>query len=389
MQSSLTFAAHTASEGTLQSVNHQDEAPNPATTWRHGLLALGVGIFAAMVILLLFEGGCRIIEYYQKSLFIEETHPSDFNKMDAVLGCLPGADLRIEATKKAKDGRLLFSAEYSIDGNRRRITPVEETHARNSFMVFFGCSFMFGQGLNDNQTLPYFLARELPCYRPYNYGFIGYGPQQMLAKLEAKRLPNEIKEKRGIAFYGYMGQPVIGHIDRAIGTLHVHGWTKYFPYYYLDENGVLQQNDSFMTGRPLRSKLFNILRHTAIVRVLKLNYPFRINDDDVKLTAKIIEESKKAFAAQFPGSGFYVIIFPGADPRTTEKLISALRTAGINCLDYSRLQEFGQEGYRIAEDEHPSEKWNERLAQIIAGDVNEAKRECDRAPEALKQAGRR
>jgi hypothetical protein len=373
----------------LQPTNHTDVNPNPPSTWRQGLLALGVGIFAATVILLLFEGGCRIIEYYQKSLFTEETHPSDFNKMDAVLGCLPGADLRIVATKKTKDGRLLFSAAYSIDGNRRRITPVEETHARNSFMVFFGCSFMFGQGLNDNQTLPYFLARELPCYRPYNYGFIGYGPQQMLAKLETKHFPIEIREKRGIAFYGYMGQPVIGHIDRAVGTLHVHGWTKYFPYYYLDENGVLQQNGSFMTGRPLRSKLFNILRHTAIVRVLKLNYPFHINDDDVKLTAKIIEESKKAFVAQFPGSGFYVIIFPGADPHTTEKLISALRTAGINYLDYSRLQEFSQEDYRIAGDEHPSEKWNERLAQIIAGDVNEAKRECDRAPEALKQAGRR
>jgi hypothetical protein len=47
---------------------------------------------------------------------------------------------------------------------------------------FFGCSFTFGEGLNDGETLPHFAGRTLEGVTSKNFGF-----HQALAILQSKR----------------------------------------------------------------------------------------------------------------------------------------------------------------------------------------------------------
>jgi len=52
---------------------------------------------------------------------------------------------------------------------------------------FLGDSLTFGAGLNDNETLPYFINQKIRNISVKNFGFPGYGPQQALAIMESER----------------------------------------------------------------------------------------------------------------------------------------------------------------------------------------------------------
>lgn len=348
---------------------------------RHDKLAATLmGIFLAAGLSAIAEIVCRMVEYYRGPPYIETRSIPDFYTHDANLGAAPKRSASVTETKTLKNGKPVFRATYTIDALGRRVTPVEATSDRKRFMLFFGCSFVFGEGLNDDQTLPYFIAHDAPCYAPYNYAFIGYGPQQTAALLQEGRIKSQIYERKGLALYGYMGEPLTGHIDRAIGALAVFDWTRRFPFYSVDDAGELRRNGNFVTGRPFRSCAFKVLTRSAMVRLLGLNYPLRIDDDHVRLTATIIAESDKTFRKEFPeAEDFVVVMFPGAEPRSCQKLKEMLEAKRVRVLDYSQAGEFNAEDFRIESDGHPSEKWNRRLAEMIVNDLHLGTEKGDRS----------
>lgn len=345
------------------------------------LSAVFIGIFAALLVLTLIEIGCRIYEQCVVSREAAEEHsPPGFIQKDDLLGCVMRPSSRVEAVKKAADGRKIYEVHYATDQWGRRITPLCSPEQKPFYILFLGCSFTFGEGLDQDETLPYFVGKLSPCYQPYNYACIGYGPGQMLAKLQSGSLSKEISQKKGLLIYGYMGEQSVGHIDRAVGTLYTFGWTRYFPFYFLDRDGKLARNGDFDTGRPIRSLVYRMLRKSAIVRVFGINYPLGVADKDVDLTARIIEESCRVYRKDFLDQPFYVLIFPGAVESTTRKLVSKLQKAGIHCLDYTALSQFADPEYRIAGDEHPSVQWNKELAGLIVRDLRLGDDDCGEPP---------
>ncbi len=84
----------------------------------------------------------------------------------------------------APDGRVIYDTIYTIGDDGYRVTPdVPESGDR---IVFYGDSFTFGEGLKDDETMPYYVARFTG--RPIkNYGFHGYGVQQALAIMQSDR----------------------------------------------------------------------------------------------------------------------------------------------------------------------------------------------------------
>jgi hypothetical protein len=99
------------------------------------------------------------------------------------LGYRPPADAVLQASRTI-DGETVYRARYSFDSQHRRLTPTRISDKRDRFALFFGGSFVFEEGLNDHETLPFFTCEIRDEYRPYNYGFHGYGPQSMLEMFE-------------------------------------------------------------------------------------------------------------------------------------------------------------------------------------------------------------
>ena len=75
---------------------------------------------------------------------------------------------------KLKNNDTVYSVIYSIK-DKIRITPSSNNKVNNQ-ILFLGCSQTFGEGLNDNETLPHYFGLETNnFYQIKNYGFHGYG----------------------------------------------------------------------------------------------------------------------------------------------------------------------------------------------------------------------
>ena len=206
--------------------------------------------------------------------------------------------------------------------------PDQGQGSRRKYALFFGCSFVFGDGVNDNETLPYYFSQLNNDYHTYNYAFHGYGPQHMLVELQQRDFSREIHEQEGILIYEF--QPF--HVERAIGTMHGLLGDGTFPRFVLDASNRLVTAGSFRETRPWRTSLYQLFASSRILRKLGIGLP-PVTTADIRLTARIIQESAKTFRAKFHSDQFYVLIYPQSWIDYAPTLMESLREMGIKYID--------------------------------------------------------
>jgi hypothetical protein len=289
---------------------------------------------------------------------------------DSLLGYKPKPDCIHRSIKKSNDGTLIYDVQNSIDGNSHRITPVQDGSDRKCFILFFGCSFTYGEGLEDNQTLPFYVAQFCPEYMPYNFAFRGYGPQNMTAQLSSPTLQQQIKEKQGLGIYVYNAW----HIARTNGFMSVYNWWgRTLPNYFITKDGSVKRDGDFTTGRPWRSLLFQLLHKTRIAALFKMEIPPSINDKHIDLVCALIKESQTRFLKKFPGGRFYVLFHPYCTGNTT-RITHYLQDNGIGFFAYPGLYDEDMATdwkHIITGDGHPSAYANKKLAEKLSADIND------------------
>ena len=295
----------------------------------------------------------------------EGTYTQDFFRPDVLLGSRPRAGAVVSSTKK-QGHEVIYDVVYTIDSYQRRAIPVDDTAERDRFALFFGGSFVFGEGVNDDQTLPYHLGRLAPTYRPYNYGFSGYGPQQMLAVLQSDQLDNEVAESDGLAIYTFID----AHVERAIGSMYVYNaWGDQMPYYALDWRGNLVRRGNFTTGRPMLSAIYGWLGHSEIAKYFNVNIPGELQDRHYAHAVRIIAEARDTFQARYGGNQFYVVIYPD-EGDYFEDMEAHFKAAGLKVLNYDeRMQIEKDPELSLTGDGHPTGKAHEIVAGWIVEDI--------------------
>jgi len=295
----------------------------------------------------------------------EGDYTVDFFRPDDLLGYTVKPDARMTSIKKSDD-TVIYDVVYSIDKYHRRVTPVEGPEQRHKFLLFFGDSFTFGEGVQDDETLPYYVAQSAPEYQPYNYGLSGYGPQEMLAKLQSDDLAHEVTETEGIAIYTFID----AHVERAIGSMYIYNaWGNRMPYYTIDWQGNLVRRGNFTTGRPLLSILYLALGQSEIAKYYHVNIPPRLTDRHYAFTARVIAEARDTFRAKFNSDEFYVVIYPD-EGDYAEDIIPHFEQLGLKYLNYDeRIKLSSEEGLSIAGDGHPTGKAHQMVAKWIVEDL--------------------
>lgn len=206
---------------------------------------------------------------------------------------------------KIQGATVVYSATYSSDQFGRRITPRHSEIAPEHFVIFFGDSMSFGEGLQADETLPSIFAERAKDAMPYNYAFHGYGPQQMYAQIMAANFVDAISEQSGIAIYGYFDY----HINRVVGSTEVLRWNPgYHPYFYLRNDSLVRDGD-FLTGRSTLTALYTQLNKFRVFRALRVELPV-IMASHRKLLCEIIHQSQLEFEKKFHGSRFVVALYP-------------------------------------------------------------------------------
>ena len=119
----------------------------------------------------------------KSQIIVTKTTPAKWRRDVSDIGSLPIPNLTTEF-REFLNGGMIADVTYTIDANGLREIPAP-THKRPRKVAFFGCSFMFGHGVQDDQTLPYYFVQESGgTFEGFNFAGEGWGPHQMLREIE-------------------------------------------------------------------------------------------------------------------------------------------------------------------------------------------------------------
>ena len=283
----------------------------------------------------------------------------------------PGHETTLRVTG---DGEVVYDVTYTIDAQGLRISPPSTAPDGGPCLVFFGDSFTFGEGLENDETLPWQLGVATGGrYRVYNFGFHGYGPHQMLAALE-RGLVEERTDCRPLAVV-YQGAEF--HVARAAG---LSTWEESGPHYEASEDGGAKLVGRFAPDRFLYPQwLVDAAAHSRVLAKLRgLHRPTHAGD--VARLLGILEQTRREVAERFPGAELLVVWWDSGpdDALAAELLARGFRVQRVSAMLPDRFE--APEKYRLHRlDGHPNALAFERVAAALAASF-------DRLPETSAAA---
>lgn len=231
--------------------------------------------------------------------------------------------------RMSKSLRSVFSVTYSADENCRRRVPAS-VKSSNRYLVFLGCSFTFGEGVEDSETFASRVVERVGNARGYNLGMAGWAPHLALNLLQkgGKRLAG-ISGRNGVVVYTFIDNQVA----RVVGSVSWEGHDE-DPYYQL-EGGKPIQHGTFESGRWLTTVAYNVLRKSELAKFFSIDLT-KIDDQQLELFAALINEMKIESRRKFGTDQFVLSVFPG-ERRYAKKLVPMIQKFGIKVFDYSSV----------------------------------------------------
>ncbi len=236
---------------------------------------------------------------------------------DDDLGMIPRKNYTATHVKRINSVPI-YKTTYTFDVNGLRIAPPYDVRNALGSVLFFGCSYTIGEGVADNEAMPYMTGLLTHGrYAIYNFGFHGYGPQQMLAALEGGLVHAVVTVPPKHLIY----QAIPYHIERVAGLM---TWFPHAPRYRRTDSGGVIAEGNFDTVAdetrysqieqfwrslgPVGHTLSKILRKSSIYN--KLVSPLRsLSSEDVELFLGVVSQAKDTAARMYPGSEFHVILW--------------------------------------------------------------------------------
>jgi hypothetical protein len=342
-------------------------------TTQEGVRALWVNIAVVSFMLGAIEGHLWMQGPAERQMEYSE----EFFMADDALGYKAAAARRIGHRAYGGD-QLLYDVTYTLDSHGLRIaSPPSGTRAEFlPCVAFFGDSFTFGEGMADEQTLPYQVWKRLtPGYQTVNFGFLGYGPHQMLAALEQGRVESDGHCRPSQIIY----QAIPSHVSRAAG---LEAWDHHGPRYGQRSDGQVYQEGRFDDIRPtttlqwlrfghqqLHVRVQALLEASVLYRTL-LNSHRPVTAEDIALFAAIVKTAKQAASRIYPGVTFHVLFWDYDDDAVVGGLaLSQLQAQGVIVHPISTILPgfpAARSRYEISPyDRHPNALAHARIADYV------------------------
>lgn len=278
---------------------------------------------------------------------------SPLDRPDPDLGHLPPPSTVVRASL-SWEADVVYATRYTIGPDGFRAAPGRPASAET--VLFYGCSFVFGDGLPDGQTLPA-LFQAASGYRAANLGGTAYGAHHMLRLLETGR---DAPAAGGPVAHGvYLG--LADHVPRAVGR---RLWTAPGPRYVVRDGRAV--HDGALSG-PLLARLLlkSGLRRMASLAARASAAAQASADAD--LYVAVVAGSAEAFRRRH-GAGLTVVLEEEPFARAYPSVPERLRARGVRVL---RLEDAFADGpppggLMIPHDGHPTAEYNRRLAAYLA-----------------------
>jgi hypothetical protein len=264
--------------------------------------------------------------------------------------------------------KVIFEVTYTINSQGLRINPPSNNVKKDGCILFFGGSFTFGEGVNDNQAMPYLVEiKSEGKYTTYNFGVQAYGPHHMLAALEQGFVESIINCEPKYAIF----QTMTDHVIRAAGMA---SWEKFGPRYILDQNGQAVFAGQFNYPDTLSYKLKLQLEKSLIISRIISRYR-TIDNEHIDLFAGILDKAKRIIDKRYHDCQFHVIFWDNTwdnENGERDKVLRKLSSHGFKVhLISDILPDYNENvpKYRIEHDGHPNALAHDQIADYVVKNI--------------------
>jgi len=287
--------------------------------------------------------------------------------------------------KHPKTNATIYDATHAIGPKGWREVPGADKEVSQNHLALFGCSFTFGSGLSDQETLAAQLVARMPNYRVYNFGVGGYGTAQILRLLETQDFRSTMKEKKGIAVYLFIED----HMRRALGTMRrINSFGKRYPYYRLDATEQPVYIGNFMDQRSFLNGVYKWLSREQIVQWSGIDIPMFFTQSDYHFISRLVDGIRDQYLRQFPNGRFVVVFFPQSQTTFDQNaLMREFRDNHVESLDFPNLERFATQADCFFEfDGHPKPNLVAQLAEVLSERFAQVEEAKDTLPPTTMQA---
>jgi len=334
-------------------------------------------IIGILVALLLFGGGEILFR-----VFLYKPNATKTIKVPPISVPDPLMGWKLKPNVKGQGeiirGNHKISFCYTTDAKGRRVTPQNLDVQKTKVCLFFPCSLTFGEGVNDNETFPFFFAQLNPSCKVYNYGIPGGSPQYMYLMVHFPGFFEDLENLPALLIYLFIPH----QINRLIGTFNLIGtWGKNFPCIEL-ENESLIYRGTFREVYPIRYWFSKTLHSSKLIgnslNAFNIDYPKSFSKKDYELLIKILLETTKKLRTYFPEVKMIFVFNPGSSSECPGlKTMLEVYKEDIVCIDYMNTPErietiskMSEEGkYLLLDGLHPTAEAHKTMAQFVSEDL--------------------
>lgn len=263
--------------------------------------------------------------------------------------------------------KVLYDQVYNTDEGLFRV-PTYQNSNPQYHAIFGGCSFTFGEGISDDETLPSQFAMINPEYDAYNLGFPGGSIGTLLYYAENFRLSKYVQFPEGYFIFTFISN----HFDRFFARYNYLTWSspKNIHYEVIDGKVV---NKGFIGDQDFYKNFQKLAGAGLENTVLHTQDPLKWSDEELEKYAVAVAHFRDYYLKEFPRGKFVFVIHPQSSLNAdlTSRLMKALAKVRIKTWDptedFSRMyKESGETRDTINEDGHPSVVGNKILATWIS-----------------------
>ena len=348
-------------------------------TWLSGLIyaarqaktsikkAVCINVAAVVGLFLVLEAHWINKKEFRHAPVVETQHAQGTRMKDPILGHRRAPNYSKKSTKTI-DGQTSYSVTYTTDDSGYRITPEPVSPEDDTCLVFLGCSFTFGDGVDDQDSMPWQVA-SISNRKSFNLGVSGYGPHQMLAAVEFDLLPDLQDCSRKVAIYQAIEDLV--SLAAGVGSLGRTG-----PRYVISDTGQVVYTGQF--DEFSREKNSN----TVWARLFGKSYIYReyfvdrmwVGDAEVELYLAIVAQAKARLKQKFPGLKFIVLYWDNSTRShavALDERLPQIADEYIRVSDIIPDIETNKADWLLYLDPHPNAKAHKALAEHLAKRVTQ------------------
>jgi hypothetical protein len=270
-------------------------------------------------------------------------------------------------------GLPVYDVTYTFDETGLRISPPappsDSMDGARACVLFFGCSYTFGEGVEDDETMPYRVGvRAGGRAEVRNFGYSGYGPHQMLAALES----GFAERAAGCRPTHVVYQAVYHHVVRAAG---IWIWDSHGPRYVLGPDGRAVRHGNFDSEPNATAALAALEKSAVAIHLRKRGMDVGAGDateEDVALFHAIVDASRRLVAEKWPGASFHVIHWDTYEALGRWPLFEGPDAEGLTVHPISRMLppvEDPDAAYKLPHDVHPNPRAHDLIAAYVAEQI--------------------